>query len=190
MTTTVAPKIVGEPVTDLRFLAESSGAIDRSYVSVDEDGLYAVVVTERFGFFTYTSEGWRDVTSEVEGLSAEGVSQSIDDLPVDKAHTVTTRDYDGDRESEFLLRFDSGAASYGAIFTPDDGRIGITTFCLLNPPAERPGILKVGAVEDLAFDDRYGVLEGNDIYENSEPTRSYWRWSEKFGCFRNTVSGR
>jgi hypothetical protein len=109
---------------------------------------------------------------------------------VEKAMTVTTRDYTGDRESDFLIRFGSGFSKYGALANSRNGVIELKPFCLTNPSKDRPGEIRVFVVENLEFNDQYKILEGTDYGTSGSSLREYWRWSRKNGCFKITASMR
>jgi hypothetical protein len=188
--TTIAPKVTGEPVTDFNAIFEARGAVDHSYLSVDKDGIYGVMVGKDFDFMQYMSTGWISITSTVQGIVSDAKGQSIDGVPVEKAMTVTTRDYTGDRESDFLIRFGSGFSKYGALANSRNGVIELKPFCLTNPSKDRPGEIRVFVVENLEFNDQYKILEGTDYGTSGSSLREYWRWSRKNGCFKITASMR
>lgn len=190
VTTTITPKVVGEPVTDFNNIFKARGAIDHSYLSVDKDGIYGVMVGKDFDFMQYMTTGWISITSTVQGITSDVKGQSIDGVVVNEAMTVTTRDYTGDRESDFLIRFKSGTAEYGSIANSKNGVIELKPFCLSNPSNSRPGIIRVFAIENLKFNDQYKILEGIDYGPTGSSLREYWRWSRKNGCFKITSSLR
>ncbi len=184
--TTLVPKVIGEPVTDFNAIFTARGAIDHSYLSVDKDGIYGVMVGKDFDFMQYMSTGWVSITSTVQGITSDALGQSIDGLLVNEAMTVTTRDYTGDRESDFLIRFSSGSSKYGAVANSRNGVIELKPFCLTNPSNNRPGLIRVFAIENLDFDDQYKILEGIDYGTTGSSLREYWRWSRKNSCFKIT----
>lgn len=187
-TTTIVAAVVGEPVTDFNAIFKARGAVDHSYLSVDKDGIYGVMVGKDFDFMQYMSSGWVSITSTVQGITSDVKGQNIDGVLVEEAMTVTTRDYTGDRESDFLIRFGSGFSKYGALANARNGVIELKPFCLSNPSAERPGMIRVFAVENLEFNDKYKILEGTDYGATGSSLREYWRWSRKNGCFKITAS--
>ncbi len=189
-TTSVAPpiQVTGEPVTDFNAIYEARSAVDHSFISVDTDGIYGVVVTDQFDFMQYMSTGWISVNSSIVGISKDTKGQAIDGVLVEKALDVTTRDYTGDRESDFLIRFGSVFSKYGAIANSRNGVIELKPFCLSNPPTERPGVIRVFAMENLSYNDQYKIIEGDDIGSDGYHLKDYWRWSKKNGCFKTTSS--
>ncbi len=189
-TTTVPIKVVGEPVTDFNAIFKARKAIDHSYVSVDKDGIYGVMVGKDFDFMQYMSNGWTSVTTSIVGITSDAKGQSVDGVLVEKAMSVTTRDYTGDRESDFLIRFGSGFSKYGAIANSRNGIIELKPFCLSNPSKDRPGVIRVFALENLDFSDQYKILEGTDYGTSGSALKEYWRWSRKNGCFKITSSLR
>ena len=190
-TTSIAPiKVIGEPVTDFNAIFKATKATDHSYVSVDKDGIYGVMVGKNFDFMQYMTTGWTSVTSTVTGITSDAKGQSIDGVIVKKAMTVTTRDYTGDRESDFLIRFGSGFSKFGALANVRNGVIELKPFCLSNPSIDRPGEIRVYVIENLDFNDQYKILEGIDYGTTGSSLREYWRWSRKNGCFKITASMR
>ena len=190
-TTSAAPiKVIGEPVTDFNAIFKARKAIDHSYVSVDKDGIYGVMVGKDFDFMQYMSTGWVSVTSTIAGITSDAKGQIVDGVSVEKAMTVTTRDYTGDRESDFLIRFGSGFTKFGALANVRNGVIELKPFCLSNPSPDRPGEIRVLAIENLDFNDQYKILEGIDYGTTGSSLREYWRWSRKNGCFKITASMR
>lgn len=188
-TTSAAPiKVIGEPVTDFNAIFKARKAIDHSYVSVDKDGIYGVMVGKDFDFMQYMSTGWVSVTSTIAGITSDAKGQIVDGVTVEKAMTVTTRDYTGDRESDFLIRFGSGFTKFGALANVRNGVIELKPFCLSNPSPDRPGEIRVLAIENLDFNDQYKILEGIDYGTTGSSLREYWRWSRKNGCFKITAS--
>jgi hypothetical protein len=190
-TTTSSPPVVvmGEPVTDFNAIFEARSAVDHSFLSVDSKGIYGVIVTEKaFDFMQYMNNGWSSITSSVEGITKDNTGQFVDTILVEKAMDVTTRDYTGDRQSDFLIRFGSSFSKFGAIANSRNGVIELKPFCLSNPSAERPGVIRVFAVENLSYSDQYKIIEGDDILANGEHLREYWRWSKKNSCFKTTSS--
>lgn len=190
-TTTSAPiKITGEPVTDFNAIFKARNAVDHSFLSVDKQGIYGVMVTEVFDFMQYFSTGWDSVTQKVAEITSDADGQRIDGVLVDEAMTVTTRDYTKDRENDFLLRFISSNTVFGALANVRNGVIELKPFCLTNPSKNRPGEIRVFAVEELNYSDQYKIIEGIDYGSNGEPLREYWRWSGKNRCFKITSSFR
>jgi len=189
-TSTVPPKVIGEPVTDFNAVFTARAAIDHSYLSVDKDGIYGVMVGKDFDFMQYMTTGWVSITPTVQGITTDAKGQYIDGVFVQEAMTVTTRDYTGDRESDFLIRFGSSFAKYGALANSRNGVIELKPFCLSNPSKDRPGMIRVFAVENLDFNDQYKILEGIDYGPTGSSLREYWRWSRKNGCFKITASMR
>jgi hypothetical protein len=189
-TTSIAPsvQVTGEPVTDFRLVAEARKAVDRSFLSVDKAGVYGVLVTGQFDFMKYMSTGWTSMTSSLEGITTSPTSQSIDQRVVTTAMDVTTRDYTRDRENDFLIRFKSGAQQFGAIASLSNGQFQLKPFCLTSPPPDRPGMIRVVAIENLGFSDLYRIIEGNNYDASGDSYRDYWKWSRVHGCFKNTVS--
>jgi hypothetical protein len=189
-TTSTAASIVvtGEPVTDFNAIFEARSAIDHSFISVDTDGIYGVIVTKRFDFMQYMATGWKSITPTMQEMSSDGTAQVIDGVPVEKAMDVTTRDYTGDRESDFLIRFGSSFSKYGAIANSKNGIVEFKPFCLSNPSDDRPGVIRVFAVENLTYSDQYKILEGDDVGSDGYHVKDYWRWSKKHSCFKTTSS--
>ena len=189
--TTISPAVavMGEPVTDFNAIYKARSAVDHSFLSVDSKGIYGVIVTEKaFDFMEYMTTGWSSITSSVEGVTKDAKGQIIDTQLVEKAMDVTTRDYTGDRQSDFLLRFGSSFSKFGAIANSRNGMIELKPFCLSNPSTERPGVIRVFAVENLSYSDQYRIIEGDDILAGGEHLKEYWRWSKKNGCFKTTSS--
>ena len=186
--TTTPVKFIGEPVTDFNAIFEDRKAIDHSYVSVDIDGLYGVIVTNQFDFMQYMSNGWMSITPSIQNIKTDGTSQSIDGITVEKAIDVTTRDFTGDRESDFLIRFGSSFAKSGAILNSQKGVIELKPFCLSNPSKERPGVIRVFTLENLAYSDLLKTIEGDDVAADGSHLKEYWKWNKKSGCFKTTSS--
>jgi hypothetical protein len=68
--------------------------------------------------------------------------------------------------------------------------IELKPFCLTNPSNNRPGVIRVFAIEDLDFDDQYKILKGIDYGTTGSSLREYWRWSRKNSCFKITTNLR
>lgn len=188
-TSTPVAEVIGEPVTDFNAIYKARSAVDHSFLSVDSKGIYGVMVTQKtFDFMQYMTTGWLSITSSVEGITQDAKGQTIDTRLVEKAMDVTTRDYTGDRKSDFLIRFGSAFSKFGAIINSRNGVIELKAFCLSNPSTERPGVIRVFAVENLSYNDQYKTIEGDDILANGEHLKEYWRWSRQHRCFKTTSS--
>jgi hypothetical protein len=187
-TVATAAPMIGEPVTDFNAIFKNRSAIDHSFISVDADGIYGVLVTKEFDFMQYMTTGWISITSSIAGITAGPKGQIIDGVPVEKAMDVTTRDYTGDRESDFLLRFGSTFSKFGSIANSRNGLIELKPFCLSNPSPDRPGVIRVFAVENLSYSDQYKIIEGDDIGADGYHLKEYWRWRKKNSCFKTTSS--
>jgi hypothetical protein len=176
-------------VTDFNAIYKARSAIDHSWLSVDSKGIYGVMVTQKsFDFMQYMTTGWLSITSTVEGITQDAKGQTIDTRLVEKAMDVTTRDYTGDRKSDFLIRFGSAFSKFGVIANSRNGVIELKPFCLSNPSTERPGVIRVFAVENLSYSNQYKIIEGDDIIANGEHLKEYWRWSKQHHCFKTTSS--
>jgi hypothetical protein len=187
---TTLPAVVGEPVTDFNNLFKARNAIDHSYLSVDASGIYGVIVENDFEFMQYLSTGWAPITSTVTGIASDTKGQTIDNVLVEKALTVTTRDYTSDRENDFLIRFNSGGKTYGALANIRNGTVELKPFCLSNPSSERPGMIRVFVLEDLNYNDRNKSIEGADYGYDGSKFKETWKWSRTGKCFKIAASNQ
>lgn len=184
-TTTSPPvQITGNPVLDFKVLAESLRATDRSYLSVDDSGIYGLIVAERFHLVHYSKIGWVDSTETAVDVNNEG--QVIGGLKVDRPMSVTTRDYTGDRENDFLIRFSSGPNVFGSVVSLRNGVFEFKEFCLLHESPALPGRLRTLVLQDLEFRDEMQTLLGVSVDGLGNAIVTDWAWSSKSECFKSS----